>query len=158
MQLEVGKIYDGKVNGITKFGAFVDLDAETKGMVHISEVASSYVEDIKDHLKEGQSVRVKVLSLGDDGKVALSIKKAAPVAAQQSRPPQPGRGGGNQPGRGGGSRNNNNRRQARDSAPATPEEAAFEDMMNKFKQSSDERMHDLKRTIDNNRKSPSRRK
>jgi S1 RNA binding domain protein len=158
MQLEVGKIYDGKVNGITKFGAFVDLDSETKGMVHISEVASSYVEDIKDHLKEGQSVRVKVLSLGDDGKVALSIKKAAPFPAQQNRPPQPGRSGGGQPSRGGGSRNNNNRRQARDSAPATPEEAAFEDMMSKFKQSSDERMHDLKKTIDNKRKSPSRRK
>ncbi|MCL2054852.1 MAG: S1 RNA-binding domain-containing protein [Oscillospiraceae bacterium] len=145
MQLEVGKIYEGKVNGITKFGAFVDLDTEpkTKGMVHISEVANTYVEDIKEHLKEGQIVKVKVLSLGENGKVALSIKKTAPPPA--NRQPQANRGGGR------------NSHRDRDSAPASPE-AAFEDMMSKFKQSSDERMSDLKKVIDNKRRSSSRRK
>ena len=82
MQLEVGKIYEGKVTGITKFGAFIELDKDTTGMVHISEVANSFVNEIRDHLTEGQTVKVKVLSVGDDGKVSLSIKKALP---QQER-------------------------------------------------------------------------
>ena len=72
MQLEVGKIYEGKVTGITKFGAFVELDKDTTGMVHISEVANTFVNDISEHLKEGQEVKVKVLAL-NDGKIALSI-------------------------------------------------------------------------------------
>ena len=72
MQLEVGKIYEGKVTGITKFGAFVELDKDTTGMVHISEVANTFVNEIKDHLTEGQTVKVKVLNLGDDGKISLS--------------------------------------------------------------------------------------
>ena len=63
MQLEVGKIYEGKVTGITKFGAFVELDKDTTGMVHISEVANTFVSEIKDHLQEGQTVKVKVLRL-----------------------------------------------------------------------------------------------
>ena len=79
MQLEVGKIYEGKVTGITKFGAFVELDKDTTGMVHISEVANTFVNEIKDHLTEGQTVKVKVLNLGDDGKISLSIKKAQPA-------------------------------------------------------------------------------
>ena len=83
MQLEVGKIYEGKVTGITKFGAFVELDKDTTGMVHISEVANTFVSEIKDHITEGETVKVKVLSLGDDGKISLSIKKALP---QQERP------------------------------------------------------------------------
>ena len=85
MQLEVGKIYEGKVTGITKFGAFVELDKDTTGMVHISEVANTFVSEIKDHLKEGQTVKVKVMSVGDDGKISLSIKKALPV---QNRKPK----------------------------------------------------------------------
>ena len=83
MQLEVGNIYEGKVTGITKFGAFVELEKGTTGMVHISEVANTFVSEIKDHLTEGQTVKVKVLSMGEDGKISLSIKKALP---QQERP------------------------------------------------------------------------
>ena len=77
MQLDVGKIYEGKVTGITKFGAFVELEPGTTGMVHISEVANTFVNEIKDFLTEGQTVKVKVLSVGEDGKISLSIKKAA---------------------------------------------------------------------------------
>ena len=77
MQLDVGKIYEGKVTGITKFGAFVELEPGTTGMVHISEVANTFVNEIKDFLTEGQTVKVKVLSIGEDGKISLSIKKAA---------------------------------------------------------------------------------
>ena len=92
MQLEVGKIYEGKVTGITKFGAFVELDKDTTGMVHISEVANTFVNEIKDHLTEGQTVKVKVLNLGDDGKISLSIKKAQP--APQRKPRENGHQGG----------------------------------------------------------------
>jgi predicted RNA-binding protein with RPS1 domain len=77
MQPDTGKIYEGKVTGITNFGAFVELEPGTTGMVHISEVANSYVSEIRDFLTVGQSVKVKVLSVGTDGKISLSIKKAA---------------------------------------------------------------------------------
>ncbi|MBR5540047.1 MAG: S1 RNA-binding domain-containing protein, partial [Clostridia bacterium] len=67
MQIEVGAILEGKVTGITKFGAFVELAPGKTGMVHISEVANTYVKEITDHISEGQTVKVKVLSIGEDG-------------------------------------------------------------------------------------------
>ncbi len=76
MALEVGKILEGRVEGITKFGAFVNIGEGKTGLVHISEVAVAYVKDIRDFLEEGQTVRVKVVSVEPDGKVSLSIKKA----------------------------------------------------------------------------------
>ena len=75
-QLEVGAVLEGKVTGITKFGAFVELPGGKTGMVHISEVAPTYVKEIRDYVTENQTVKVKVLSIGDDGRVSLSIKKA----------------------------------------------------------------------------------
>ena len=90
MQLEVGKIYEGKVTGITKFGAFVELDKDTTGMVHISEVANTFVNDIKDHIQEGQTVKVKVLSVGEDKKISLSIKKALPAPPKKQFDRRPG--------------------------------------------------------------------
>lgn len=142
MQLEVGKIYEGKVTGITKFGAFVELEPGTTGMVHISEVANTFVNEIKDHLTEGQTVKVKVLAVNDDGKISLSIKKAVdnPPPRREFNNKRPyNNNGGNKP------------------APQTPE-AAFEDMLNKFKQNSEERMCDIKKNVDNKRRSQSRRK
>ncbi len=76
MELTVGSILEGKVKTITKFGAFVVLPNNSTGMVHISEVANTYVNDIREHLKEGQSVRVKVLQIDGAGKISLSIKRA----------------------------------------------------------------------------------
>src|SRR5690625_3389940 len=76
MSLEVGSKITGKVTGIKNFGAFVELPDRKNGLVHISEVADQYVEDINDHLRVGQEVEVKVLSIGDDGKISLTIKKA----------------------------------------------------------------------------------
>lgn len=146
MQLDVGKIYEGKVTGITKFGAFVELEPGTTGMVHISEVANTFVSEIKDHITEGQGVKVKVLSVSEEGKISLSIKKAS-----ENPNPRNKRSAGN----GGGKRSDSKPREEK--VPQTPE-AAFEDMLNKFKQSSDERMGDLKKVIDNKRRSPSRRK
>ena len=91
MQLEVGTVLEGKVTGITNFGAFVSLPGGKNGLVHISEVANTYVKDVHDYLTEGQSVRVKVLKIAPEGKISLSIKAAEPAqsapAAETRRPP-----------------------------------------------------------------------
>ena len=123
MQVEVGAIFEGKVTGITKFGAFVEMPDGKNGMVHISEVASTYVKEISDHVTMGQVVKVKVLSISEDGKVSLSIKKAQPPVKREHRP------GGFE------------------WQPST-NTGSFEDMMSKFKQASDEKMSDLKRSLD----------
>lgn len=142
MQLEIGKIYGGKITGITKFGAFVELEPGTTGMVHISEVANTFVNEIKDHLTEGQEVKVKVLAINDDGKISLSIKKAVDT------PPPPRRDF---------KRPNDRRNDSWESKKAVPTELSFEDMLSKFKQNSEEKQGDLKRIMDGKRKSGSRR-
>ena len=76
MSIEVGNKLKGKITGIKKFGAFVELPEGKSGLVHISEVADNYVENVEDHLSVGDEVEVKVLSIADDGKISLSIKKA----------------------------------------------------------------------------------
>ena len=68
MQLEVGTILEGKVSGITKFGAFVTLPEGKSGLVHISEIANSYVNEVSEHLSMGQTVKVKVISVSEEGK------------------------------------------------------------------------------------------
>lgn len=149
MSLEVGMIVEGKVTGITKFGAFVDLEDGKTGMVHISEVAPTYVNDIKDFLTEGQNVKVKVLTIGEDGKISLSIKKALP---QQKRPSSYQ------------NKTNNNTQKQYSPRPGNyewqsskkSEPSSFEDMLSKFKQTSDEKMSDLKR-MENKRGGYSRR-
>ena len=82
MELEVGAVLTGKVTGITKFGAFVALAPGRSGLVHISEIANSYVNDVSEFLQEGQEVKVKVLSVDGAGRINLSIKQALP---QQER-------------------------------------------------------------------------
>ena len=79
-KLEVGAIFEGKVTGITKFGAFVDLGNGKTGMVHISEVAPVFVKEIRDFVTEGQTVKVKIIGINEDGKISLSMKKADPRA------------------------------------------------------------------------------
>ena len=80
MQLEIGKIYEGTVKNITKYGAFVELqmpeEEKVMGMVHISEISRSYVNEIRDFVTEGQSVRVKVIGTNPQGKISLSMKQA----------------------------------------------------------------------------------
>ncbi len=138
MDLEVGMIVEGKVTGITKFGAFVDIEGGKTGMVHISEVAPTYVNDIKDFLSEGQTVKVKILTIGEDGKISLSIKKAAPQQRRNSAQP------------GNDTRNSSPRQPARPGnyewqSSKKTEPSSFEDMLSRFKQASDEKMSDLKR-------------
>ncbi len=85
MQLEVGSIQEGRISGITKFGAFVALAAGGSGLIHISEIADAYVNDVHDYLTEGQSVRVKVLSVSETGKISLSLKQAeSPAGVSRS--------------------------------------------------------------------------
>ena len=89
MSFEVGAILEGKVTGITKFGAFVGLEGGKSGLVHISEVANAYVSDINEFLAVGQQVKVKVVGIAPDGKISLSIKKAAvDTPAEQSEAPK----------------------------------------------------------------------
>ena len=141
-QLVVGNIVEGKVTGITKFGAFVDLGDGKTGMVHISEVAPTFVKEIRDFVTENQTVKVKVLNIGEDGKVSLSMKKAMETERTSNhRAPRPARPGNFE----WQSRRNNS------------EPASFEDMMSRFKQTSDEKMSDLKRVTENKRGGFSRR-
>ncbi|WP_308754230.1 S1 RNA-binding domain-containing protein [uncultured Anaerotruncus sp.] len=157
MQLEVGSILEGKVTGITKFGAFIELPGGKTGMVHISEVASSYVKEISDYLSMGQTVKVKVIGITPEGKVSLSIKQVAPAPAAAERPntPRPFRQGG--PGAPGDrpARPPYQRRPPREVSygfdrrqEITSENMSFEDMMSKFKQKSEDKMSDLKKYTD----------
>ncbi|MBC2580878.1 S1 domain-containing RNA-binding protein [Clostridium sp. DJ247] len=77
MTLKAGSILEGTVVNITSFGAFVDVDGKT-GLVHISEVSDTYVKNIRDYLKEQDKVKVKVISVDENGKISLSIKQAIP--------------------------------------------------------------------------------
>ncbi len=140
MQLEIGAIVEGKVTGITKFGAFVELPGGKTGMVHISEVSNAYVKEISDHLSENQMVRVKILKISPDGKISLSIKKCVenqqPQAAQSQPRSQAPR------------RNYSRRDMGWQGAKKVPEGSSFEDMMSRFKQTSEDKMSDLKRSVD----------
>lgn len=170
MQIEIGKIYEGTVRNITKYGAFVDITNPEKqrimGMVHISEISHSYVNEISDFVSEGQSVNVKVLSVGDNGKISLSIKQAEPAPQKPQRsaaPRRDGNGGGNEHREPREPREHREPRE-RDARPnvwepkkkAPQNELTFEDMLSRFKQNSEERMCDIKRNTE--RKNHSRRK
>ena len=106
MQVEVGAVVEGTVTGITKFGAFVSLPDGRSGLVHISEIANTYVNDVNEFLKLGDKVKVRVLAVTPDGKINLSIKKAEEAPARPNNRPMHG-------GRPGGSRPNNNGRAPR---------------------------------------------
>ena len=134
MEFGVGSVLEGKVTGITKFGAFVSLPEGKSGLVHISEIAYSYVNDVKDHLKEGQEVKVKVIGIDENGRINLSIKKAMdppPRPAGQGRPM--GRPGGHT---GGGFRGK----------PAPAEPASFEDRLKQVMAASDSKLSELRQS------------
>ena len=134
MEFGVGTIVEGKVTGITKFGAFVSLPEGKSGLVHISEIAYSYVNDVKDHLKEGQEVKVKVIGIDENGRINLSIKKA------MDPPPRPaGHGGQGRPGGRPGGFNGGFRGTK---APAEP--TTFEDRLKQFMASSDSKLSELR--------------
>ena len=144
MELAVGTIITGKVNTITKFGAFVTLPGGKSGLVHISEVAAAFVSDVHDFLTEGQEVQVKVLSVSPEGKINLSVKQAQPEAARPQRPAY---------------RNPNAAQPSRPAprpaapaaAPAAPVEPSFEDKLKQFMTMSDSKMSELNRNRDGKR-------
>ncbi|ADU31621.1 S1 domain-containing post-transcriptional regulator GSP13 [Evansella cellulosilytica] len=89
-QYEVGSIVEGKVTGIKPFGAFIALDDQKQGLVHISHIAHGFVKDINEHLSVGDEVKVKVLSIDEEtGKISLSIRETQPKPEQQERPKRP---------------------------------------------------------------------
>ena len=153
MEFGVGSILDGKVTGITKFGAFVALPEGKSGLVHISEIAYTYVSEVSEHLKEGQEVKVKVISIDQANRINLSIKQVSPPPQRAPRPA-----GGNQqrPNNNGGFRsaqNNGGSRPAQNNGggrpvgyvrPAPKEPTDFEDRLKQFMQSSDSKLSELR--------------
>lgn len=134
MQLKIGDIVEGKITSVTSFGAFADIGDGLSGMVHISEISRNFVNDIHDFVKVGDTAKMKVISVAEDGKIALSIRKALPE-------------------------NNEVQKERKPRAPKVPSKpdksfvwesessapSSFEEMMSKFKQRSDEKISDLKR-------------
>ena len=134
MALDVGSIVEGKITGITKFGAFVALPEGKSGLVHISEIANTFVSDVHEHVQMGQAVRVRVLSISEEGKINLSLKRAQEEAParppRESRPrPAPSRPAAEAPA-------------ARTTADGPSNNLEFEDRLKKFMQESDSRIAD----------------
>ena len=145
MELTVGAVLEGKVKTITNFGAFVSLPENKTGMVHISEVANTYVSDIRQHLTEGQDVKVVVIGV-DGGKVNLSIKRLEAAA------PKFGNRSNNGP-----RRENNSPRQSQ-SAPTPPPapktaDQLFEERLKQFMSESDSKISSIRQYSDHRTKS-----
>ena len=152
MELQVGSILEGKVTTITKFGAFVALEGGKSGLVHISEIANTFVNDVHDFLQEGQTVKVLVLST-ENGKINLSIKKTQP----QERPaPRPATGG-RPVSRPAPQQPRSFSRPPQQAAQAPSGDQSFEDKLKQFLSSSEGKMADLNRSIDGKRSGRRRR-
>lgn len=134
--IEPGEIIDGKVQGITTFGAFIELPGGLVGLVHISEIADTYVKDVKDYVKEGDSVKVKVLNIAGK-KIGLSIKQTLPPKAPPPRMPRPE------------IRPDAGRREARNFGPKRSDvPVSLDDKIARFLKESDERMQPLKNKVE----------
>lgn len=129
MPVEIGKVVDGTVTGITNFGAFIQLPDGVTGLCHISEIADEYVKDVKDYLKEQQTVKVKVIEVSGSGKVSLSIRKANEKVEQTSNVPK---------------------KEVIRHTVSRPS-ASFEDMLSKFLKDSDEKLKNIKKNINKRR-------
>jgi len=146
MELTVGAILEGKIKTITNFGAFVALPENKTGLVHISEVANAYVSDIRQHLTEGQDVKVVVIGT-ENGKINLSIKRLEPKPQRENAPR-------------GNFRGNQNQSQNRPARPAPVQPAApktadqiFEEKLKAFMSESDSKLSSLKQYSDHRSKS-----
>lgn len=143
MELKVGEIVEGKITGIKNYGAFVDIGEGKSGMVFISEIAHTYVNDINDHLKLGDTVKAMITNIAEDGKISLSIKKT--IEPENNGEKRQGRGSGE------------GRRERKPYQPPPKPDGSYtwmprkeeggtlDDMINRFKQTSDEKFSDLKR-------------
>lgn len=135
MSIEVGAKLEGKVTGITHFGAFVDLSGGVTGLVHISEIADTYVKDVNDHLKIGDVVTVKVIHVDKDGKIGLSIRRAVEKPASE-RPP---------------GRRDDRGFRPRSAGSGKSASASFEEKMMRFLKDSEERMSSLRKHTESKR-------
>lgn len=135
----MGSILMGKITGITKFGAFVALAPGKSGLVHISEIANSYVSDIREHFSEGQEVTVKVIGFDESGRINLSIKAALPQSVRlKSETPR-------------GIPQSSAARQQQNERVFSPQsvaETSFEDKLKRFMQDSDSKISGLKQYAD----------
>ena len=149
MEPQVGSILEGKVTSITKFGAFVALEGGKSGLVHISEIANTFVNDVHDFLQEGQTVKVLVLST-ENGKINLSIKKALPrqerPAPRSPRPAGSGMAAAPRPA----AQPRTFSRAPQHPLPPSGDQS-FEDKLKQFLSSSEGKMADLNRSIDGKR-------
>ena len=152
MELTVGAVVEGKVKSITNFGAFISLPENKTGMVHISEVANAYVSDIRQHLTEGQDVKVMVIGM-ENGKINLSIKRLEPKPQRESGRPAH-RGGNTAPRREGsapqsreGSRPQQQRAPMPPAAPKTADQL-FEEKLKAFMTESDSKLSGIKQYAD----------
>lgn len=125
----IGEIYAAKVIGIKKFGAFVRLATGESGMVHISEISQGFVEDISKHLSDNQDVKVRLIKIAEDGKLAFSIKQTEEKLQKPKDKPQGGI-------------------LWRPKAVQNTEDMSFEDKMLRFKSQSEEKMSDYKKSRD----------
>ncbi|MGY3766989.1 S1 domain-containing RNA-binding protein [Vagococcus vulneris] len=150
MSIEVGVKLPGKVSGITNFGAFVELENGKTGLVHISEVSNSFVKDINDVLKVGDAVEVKVMSVGDDGKIGLSIKRANEEARPErtERKKEFKKDFKRQPNHGKSDRGSNSNYRK---PTAPPKKESFDTLMSSFLKDSDDRLSSLKRNTEGKR-------
>lgn len=133
MELEIGAVVEGKVKSLTKFGAFVLLPDRSTGMVHISEVAHTFVSDIHDYLAEGDDVRVMIIGK-ENGKINLSIKRTQPRPQPAERPARQPRT----------ERPPERRRSAPSEQPAAPQQKSFDDMLKQFMTESDSKMSSIR--------------
>lgn len=169
LSIEVGSILEGTVSGITKFGAFIELPENKTGLVHISEVAGVYVNDVNDFLKQGQKIKVKVLAINENGRIGLSVKQVPENKTVQAAAASRG-----ECSHTGEQRDSFADRHNRPSHPKETVSArsarqfmgggfsrsggrfssgsmSFEDKLSKFLKDSDERLTDLKRKLDSKR-------
>ncbi|MBP0987844.1 MAG: S1 RNA-binding domain-containing protein [Oscillospiraceae bacterium] len=152
MQLEIGQVYEGTVTGITQFGAFVEVhpseSERVTGMVHISEIADTFVRDIHEFLHESDTVQVKMIGVNPQGKISFSLRQAAEPKPAEQMPKQEQRP----------KRKENPRPRVYEPKPVIPQsEMSFEDKLLHFKQASEEKICDLKRGSERRGGSRSRR-
>src|SRR5699024_4082067 len=142
MSLEVGNKVEGKITGLAKFGAFIDLGNNKTGLVHISEVSDKFVEDINDELKVGQVVTVQILSIDDNGKIALSMRNREKEAEEKKEQPKP----------------EYKKRETSNRRPSKPfnkkqsnNSQDFDSLMNDFLKESETRLSSLRKITENKR-------
>ncbi|MCT4604623.1 MAG: S1 RNA-binding domain-containing protein [Marinisporobacter sp.] len=142
MPVEVGKIVEGTVTGITNFGAFVQLPEGKTGLCHISEVADDYVKDISTYLKEQQKVKVKIIAIDPKGKISLSIRKAQPKPAKREPKPEASKW----------KKNDKERHGFREKQGFKERQPSFEDKLAQFLKDSEEKQQQVKKYMKDSRR------